>query len=163
MSQSEQEENAGRSVEKWEPEVDTVQQKMEATMEESASVSSVLPQISSTEQAPKQESWLWNWFSFPFLSGLNWLGERSRTLPEPVCCQLEGKRASNKMCPECEIVFCKKCETLHYSRAFIEHGLLGHCTESLPEILSPAISAGKTEGEKKLGGIRSSPQCVGGT
>nr|XP_028564552.1 uncharacterized protein C17orf50 homolog [Podarcis muralis] len=93
-----------------------------------------------TEQLPKQENWLWSWFSFPLLSGLTWLADRNKPLQEPVCSQLERNRSSGKMCPECEILFCKKCETLHYSRAFIEHGLLGHSTENLPEALSPALS-----------------------
>ncbi|XP_033028462.1 uncharacterized protein C17orf50-like [Lacerta agilis] len=70
---------------------------------------------------------------------------RNKPLQEPVCSQLERNRSSGKMCPECEILFCKKCETLHYSRAFIEHGLLGHSTENLPEALSPALSAGSIE------------------
>ncbi|XP_044312035.1 uncharacterized protein C17orf50 homolog [Varanus komodoensis] len=117
----------------------------EAAAEEPSSSPSAGLQASSMEQAQKQGSWLWGWLPFPLLSGLTWLGDRNRTPQELACCQLERKRSSNRMCPECEITFCKTCGTLHYSQGFIEHGLLGHSTESLPELLSPTQSTSKTQ------------------
>ncbi|XP_077168223.1 uncharacterized protein C17orf50 homolog isoform X2 [Paroedura picta] len=100
---------------------------------------------SSVEQAEKQDSWFWNWLSLSVLSGLTWLGDRNQVPQEAVCCRSE-RRPSGRMCPDCEIMFCKKCEKLHYSRAFIEHGLLGHHSpETLPRIVSPALSTGSVE------------------
>lgn len=49
-------------------------------------------------------------------------------------------------------MFCKKCEKLHYSRAFIEHGLLGHNTETVLGIPSPVLSSGKIIGTRVPGG-----------
>ncbi|XP_060115622.1 uncharacterized protein C17orf50 homolog [Heteronotia binoei] len=99
----------------------------------------------STEQAEKQDSWFWNWLSLSVLSGLTWLGDRNQVPQEAVCCCSERK-PSGKMCPDCEIMFCKKCEKLHYSRAFIEHGLLGHhSADTPPRISSPARSTGSVE------------------
>nr|XP_020633490.1 uncharacterized protein C17orf50 homolog [Pogona vitticeps] len=89
------------------------------------------------EQGGRRESWLWGLLSFPLLSGR--LGERRKTLQEPLCCRLERNSSSDSgMCPECEIIFCRKCEKLHYSPVFIEHGLLGHSPRNLPGDLSPA-------------------------
>ncbi|XP_061461486.1 uncharacterized protein C17orf50 homolog [Rhineura floridana] len=141
MSQSRQEEEESDSEEKHEQKPEANEKEADANVEESGSGPSVGPQTSIAEQTQKQENWLWSWFPFPLLSGLTWLGDRYRPLQEPVCCQLETRRSFSKMCPECEIMFCKKCETLHYSQAFIEHGLLGHSTESLPKTLSPALRA----------------------
>lgn len=33
---------------------------------------------------------------------------------------------SGKMCPKCEILVCRKCETLHSESSFIAHSLLDH-------------------------------------
>lgn len=36
------------------------------------------------------------------------------------------KPHSGKMCPKCEILVCRKCETLHSESSFIAHSLLDH-------------------------------------
>ncbi|KAM6466508.1 uncharacterized protein C17orf50 homolog [Liasis olivaceus] len=145
MSQNRQEQEENQSDEKCHQEPEAVEKELEANADRTGSGLPAYPQTSSTEQTPKPESWLWGWFPFPLLSGLTWLGDRNKSLQEPVCCQLQRKRTSSNMCPACEIMFCKKCETLHYSRVFIEHGLLGHSTEILPEAMSPTVSTGKTQ------------------
>ncbi|XP_042298514.1 uncharacterized protein C17orf50 homolog [Sceloporus undulatus] len=143
MSQSRQEEEESEAEEECHLETQEEEKALEAHGEESISGALASPaQDSNAEQAPKQESWLWNWFPFPLLSGLTWLGDRSKLPQEPVCCQLERKKASSgRMCPECEVTFCKKCQTLHYSQGFIKHGLLGHRADIQPELFSPAVSA----------------------
>ncbi|KAM3851094.1 uncharacterized protein C17orf50 homolog [Vipera latastei] len=144
MSQNRQEHEETQSDEKCHQELEAAEKELEARADITDFSLLDGPQTSTMEQALKPESWLWGWFPFPLLSGLTWLGDRNKSLQEPVCCQVQRKRTSSNMCPACEIMFCKKCETLHYSRVFIEHGLLGHSTESLPEAPSPTMSTGKT-------------------
>ncbi|XP_069071551.1 uncharacterized protein C17orf50 homolog [Pleurodeles waltl] len=40
-------------------------------------------------------------------------------------CSLRQPR-SRKMCPKCEIVICRKCDTLHANSSFVAHSLLDH-------------------------------------
>nr|XP_025035631.1 uncharacterized protein C17orf50 homolog [Pelodiscus sinensis] len=88
--------------------------------ENTVSYSPLSPQMSSSEQVPEQnkteETWLWDWLSpFSLFLGLN--------------TQADRKRLPGNMCPECEILFCRKCEVLHYNQGFIEHCILGHGQE----------------------------------
>ncbi|XP_053131235.1 uncharacterized protein C17orf50 homolog [Hemicordylus capensis] len=144
MSQSRQDQDEGVSEEKQPQEPEASEKESETDPKEASSSSLLFPQTSSVEQK-QQENWLWGWLPLPLLSGLTWLGDRNRATQEPVCCCLERRQTSGKMCPECEIVFCKKCEKLHYSRAFIEHGLLGHNTENLMGMVSPVLSSGSID------------------
>ncbi|KAJ7309008.1 hypothetical protein JRQ81_008293 [Phrynocephalus forsythii] len=104
--------------------------------------SSARPSLTpSMAPSVRRESWLWSLLPLPLLSGLSWLGDRSKPFQEPLCCELDlGSTSTSGMCPECEITFCKKCEKLHYSRVFIEHGLFGHSPRNPPEGLSPTPS-----------------------
>ncbi|XP_062816585.1 uncharacterized protein C17orf50 homolog [Anolis carolinensis] len=161
MSQSREEEEPAESDEKSGREEEGEERKEEEEEEKElrASVEEPSPgppppppplQNPNSEPGPKQESWLWNWLPFPLLSGFTWLGDRPKAPQEPVCCRTEGKRPSSSsssssvagMCPDCEVTFCPKCRTLHYSRGFIEHGLLGH-----PPLgaRSPSNSAGSLD------------------
>ncbi|KAH1178870.1 hypothetical protein KIL84_000201 [Mauremys mutica] len=98
------------------------------------SYSPLSPQTSSTEQVQElnkaEENWLWGWLPpFSLFSGLTTLADR---------------RPGNT-CSECEILFCRKCEGLHYNPGFIEHCILGHGKEE-PEgrgsgLISPILSA----------------------
>ncbi|XP_070598369.1 uncharacterized protein C17orf50 homolog [Erythrolamprus reginae] len=145
MSQTRQEQEDNQSDEKCQQELDAAEKELETNADITDFSLLDGPQTSTAEQTLKTESWLWGWFPFPFLSGLTWLGDRNKSLQEPVCCQVQREKTSSNMCPACEILFCKKCETLHYSRVFIEHGLLGHSTEILPEALSPTMSTGSID------------------
>ncbi|XP_067328185.1 uncharacterized protein C17orf50 homolog [Anolis sagrei] len=156
MSQSTEEEEPTESEKSLreteaEEEKEEEEKEPEADVEESSpGPPSSPPQNPNVEPGPKQESWLWNWLPFPLLSGFTWLGDRAKAPQEPVCCRAEGKRPSSSsssssvagMCPDCEVTFCPKCRTLHYSRGFIEHGLLGHPPL---EAQSPSTSAGSLD------------------
>ncbi|XP_053864206.1 uncharacterized protein C17orf50 homolog [Malaclemys terrapin pileata] len=107
----------------------------EDTEEENiVSYSPLSPQTSSTEQVQElnktEENWFWGWLSpFSLFSGLPTLADR--------------KRPPGNTCSECEILFCRKCEGLHYNPGFIEHCILGHGREE-PEgsgLISPILSA----------------------
>ncbi|XP_078524245.1 uncharacterized protein C17orf50 homolog [Lissotriton helveticus] len=39
---------------------------------------------------------------------------------------------SRKMCPKCEIVICRKCDTLHANSSFVAHSLLDHYDRGVP-------------------------------
>ncbi|KAM3930967.1 uncharacterized protein C17orf50 homolog [Leptodactylus fuscus] len=43
---------------------------------------------------------------------------------EESCCCQPGR--SKTMCPKCEIVICRKCDTLHADSLFVAHSLLDH-------------------------------------
>ncbi|KAM4043252.1 uncharacterized protein C17orf50 homolog [Anomaloglossus baeobatrachus] len=43
---------------------------------------------------------------------------------EEPCCRQPGR--SKTMCPKCEIVICRKCDTLHANSLFVAHSLLDH-------------------------------------
>ncbi|XP_044850263.1 uncharacterized protein C17orf50 homolog [Mauremys mutica] len=114
------------------------------------SYSPLSPQTSSTEQVQElnkaEENWLWGWLPpFSLFSGLTTLADRKRSQQEPICCLLDKKRRPGNTCSECEILFCRKCEGLHYNPGFIEHCILGHGKEE-PEgrgsgLISPILSA----------------------
>uniref|UniRef100_A0A8C3S692 Chromosome 17 open reading frame 50 n=1 Tax=Chelydra serpentina TaxID=8475 RepID=A0A8C3S692_CHESE len=104
----------------------------EDTEEENiVSYSPLSPQTSSTEEVQElnkaEENWFWGWLSpFSLFSGLTTPADRKRSQQEPSCCLLDKKRPPGNMCAECEILFCRKCEALHYNPGFIEHCILGH-------------------------------------
>ncbi|XP_074870230.1 uncharacterized protein C17orf50 homolog [Carettochelys insculpta] len=130
-----EEEKAEKEVAAEEPEL--VEEDTEA--EDTVSCSPQPSQTSSSEQDPEknkaEENWFWDWLSpFSLFSGFN-----------TVCCLLDKKRLSGCMCPECKILYCRKCEVLHYNPAFIEHCILGH-DQGDPEprpsgLTSPVVSA----------------------
>ncbi|XP_075426270.1 uncharacterized protein C17orf50 homolog isoform X1 [Ascaphus truei] len=43
---------------------------------------------------------------------------------EDSCCARPG--LARRMCPKCEIVTCRKCDTLHADALFVAHSLLDH-------------------------------------
>ncbi|XP_043355553.1 uncharacterized protein C17orf50 homolog [Dermochelys coriacea] len=108
------------------------------------------PQTSSTEQVQElnkaEENWFWGWLSpFSIFSRLTKEADRKTSQQEPICCLLDKKRPPGNTCSECEILFCRKCEALHYNPSFIEHCILGHGKEE-PEgrrsgLISPILSA----------------------
>uniref|UniRef100_A0A7M4EDU6 DUF4637 domain-containing protein n=1 Tax=Crocodylus porosus TaxID=8502 RepID=A0A7M4EDU6_CROPO len=109
------------------------------------------PHMSSMEQVQEpnksEESSFWTWLSpFSFLSGLITITNRYKHKPqqEPICCLLDKRRSPSKMCSECKIYFCRKCEVLHYNQCFIEHSILGHTKEELGNrglgIIQPILS-----------------------
>uniref|UniRef100_A0A8C8S1Q3 Chromosome 17 open reading frame 50 n=1 Tax=Pelusios castaneus TaxID=367368 RepID=A0A8C8S1Q3_9SAUR len=117
--------------------------------ENTVSYSSLSPQTSSAEQvqelAKTEENWFWGWFSpFSLFSGLTMPADRygKESQQEPVCCLLEKKRPSGNTCPECEILFCRQCDMLHYNPGFIEHCILDHDSSKA------AAALGRTEDEE---------------
>uniref|UniRef100_G3UDF3 Chromosome 17 open reading frame 50 n=1 Tax=Loxodonta africana TaxID=9785 RepID=G3UDF3_LOXAF len=80
-----------------------------------------LRQESSTQQVAllrRSDSSFWAWFSpFALLGGLGAPADRKRSLPEEPCV-LE--------CARCEILFCKKCRSLHSHPAYVAHCILEH-------------------------------------
>ncbi|XP_068135277.1 uncharacterized protein C17orf50 homolog [Hyperolius riggenbachi] len=49
--------------------------------------------------------------------------EQRATQEEAKCAQLQHSR---KMCAKCEIITCRKCDTLHADSLFVAHSLLDH-------------------------------------
>ncbi|KAM4694386.1 uncharacterized protein C17orf50 homolog [Discoglossus pictus] len=43
---------------------------------------------------------------------------------EELCCRRQDRHFT--MCPKCEIVICRKCDTLHADSLFVAHSLLDH-------------------------------------
>uniref|UniRef100_A0A452IRM4 DUF4637 domain-containing protein n=1 Tax=Gopherus agassizii TaxID=38772 RepID=A0A452IRM4_9SAUR len=114
------------------------------------SYSPLSPQTSSTEQVQElnnaEQNWFWGWISpFSLFSGLTTLADRKSSPQEPICCLLDKKRPPGNTCSECEILFCRKCEGLHYNPGFIEHCILGHGKEEPvgrgSGLISPILSA----------------------
>ncbi|XP_032645548.1 uncharacterized protein C17orf50 homolog [Chelonoidis abingdonii] len=100
------------------------------------SYSPLSPQTSSTEEVQElnnaEQNWFWGWLSpFSLFSGLTTLADR--------------KMPPGNTCSECEILFCRKCEGLHYNPGFIEHCILGHGKEEPAGrgsgLISPILSA----------------------
>lgn len=74
---------------------------------------------------------------------------RRRNLPEEPCVlQTQGPPPSGGGCELCEILFCKKCGTLHSNPAYVAHCILEH-----PD-LGEARASG---GAGVAGGPRSAP------
>ncbi|KAJ6669302.1 hypothetical protein lerEdw1_008111 [Lerista edwardsae] len=55
--------------------------------------------------------------------------------PKEEICSL-GKPHSGKMCPKCEILLCRACNTLHTESSFIAHSLLDHYDKGRPSCSS---------------------------
>ncbi|KAM5150290.1 uncharacterized protein C17orf50 homolog, partial [Callospermophilus lateralis] len=89
-----------------------------------------LRQESSTQQVAllrRSDSGFWGWFSpFALLGSLAAPAERKRSLPEEPCV-LETRRSPRLGgCARCEILFCKKCKSLHSHPAYVAHCVLEH-------------------------------------
>ncbi|XP_074045009.1 uncharacterized protein C17orf50 homolog isoform X2 [Macrotis lagotis] len=94
----------------------------------SVSYSPLRQEISASEVSSLRhsESGFWNWLSpLTFLSSLALPMDRKRIQPGEVCL-LEKLRSNEMPCSRCEILFCRKCETLHYDPNYIEHCILDH-------------------------------------
>uniref|UniRef100_H0VZK3 Chromosome 17 open reading frame 50 n=1 Tax=Cavia porcellus TaxID=10141 RepID=H0VZK3_CAVPO len=92
---------------------------------------SPLRQESSTQEVAllrRADSGFWGCFSpFALFSSLMAPADRNRSLPEERCV-LETPRLRPKRggCTRCEILFCKKCSTLHSHPAYVAHCVLEH-------------------------------------
>ncbi|XP_005860291.1 PREDICTED: uncharacterized protein C17orf50 homolog [Myotis brandtii] len=53
-------------------------------------------------------------------------GERGSLPEEPCVLQTQGPPPSGGGCELCEILFCKKCRTLHSNPAYVAHCILEH-------------------------------------
>ncbi|XP_023558929.1 uncharacterized protein C17orf50 homolog [Octodon degus] len=90
-----------------------------------------LRQESSTQEValqPRADPGFWGWFNpFALLSSLVGPTDRSRSLPGEQCV-LEKRRSrpSRWGCKRCEVLFCKKCSTLHSHPAYVAHCVLEH-------------------------------------
>nr|XP_034360902.1 uncharacterized protein C17orf50 homolog [Arvicanthis niloticus] len=124
---------------------ETEEDSREADEREARSVSySPLRQEPSSQQVAllrRSDSSFWGWLSpFALLGGLTAPADRKRGAPEEPCV-LETRRRPPRRggCARCEILFCKKCKTLHSHPAYVEHCILEH-----PD-LGKAEAAGNSE------------------
>uniref|UniRef100_G3U1A7 Chromosome 17 open reading frame 50 n=1 Tax=Loxodonta africana TaxID=9785 RepID=G3U1A7_LOXAF len=90
-----------------------------------------LRQESSTQQVAllrRSDSSFWAWFSpFALLGGLGAPADRKRSLPEEPCVlEKRRQRPRGGGCARCEILFCKKCRSLHSHPAYVAHCILEH-------------------------------------
>ncbi|XP_008061659.1 uncharacterized protein C17orf50 homolog [Carlito syrichta] len=92
---------------------------------------SPLRQEPSTQQVAllrRADSGFWGWLSpFALLGVLAAPTDRKRSLPEEPCV-LETRRRLPRRggCARCEILFCKKCRSLHSHPAYVAHCVLEH-------------------------------------
>ncbi|XP_038615678.1 uncharacterized protein C17orf50 homolog isoform X2 [Tachyglossus aculeatus] len=111
-----------------------------------------LRQASSTEEGAeaeptlrRSESSFWTWFSpLSLLSGLGAASDRKRSPPGSELCSLEKPRPPGRICPRCEILFCRKCETLHSDPAYVDHCVLAHGEAEL-DVPSSRASAAESQ------------------
>ncbi|XP_074831055.1 uncharacterized protein C17orf50 homolog [Natator depressus] len=144
-SKEEEEEEEKEMAEEEAEELEVVEEDTEE--ENIVSYTPLSPQTSNTEQVQElnkaEENWFWSWLSpFSIFSGLTTVADRYRP--------------PGNTCSECEILFCRKCEVLHYNPRFIEHCILGHGKEE-PEgrrlgFISPILSADSINLAVALGG-----------
>ncbi|XP_004385517.1 uncharacterized protein C17orf50 homolog [Trichechus manatus latirostris] len=90
-----------------------------------------LRQESSTQQVAllrPADSSFWAWFSpFALLGGLGAPADRKRSLPEEPCVlEKPRRRPRGGGCARCEILFCKKCRSLHSPPVYVAHCILEH-------------------------------------
>ncbi|NP_079768.2 uncharacterized protein C17orf50 homolog [Mus musculus] len=135
---------------------ETEEDSRDAEEREARSVSySPLRQESSSQQVAllrRSDSSFWGWLSpFALLGGLAAPADRKRGAPEEPCV-LETRRRPPRRggCARCEILFCKKCKTLHSHPAYVEHCILEH-----PD-LGKAEATGNSE---LIDSQPPSPQC----
>ncbi|XP_045230689.2 uncharacterized protein C17orf50 homolog [Macaca fascicularis] len=90
-----------------------------------------LRQESSTQQVAllrRADSGFWGWLGpLALLGGLTAPTDRKRSFPEEPCV-LEIRRRPPRRggCVGCEILFCKKCRSLHSHPAYVAHCVLDH-------------------------------------
>nr|KAF6295183.1 hypothetical protein mMyoMyo1_001718 [Myotis myotis] len=98
----------------------------------------------------RADSGFWGWLlPLALLRGPAAPADRRRNLPEEPCVlQTQGPPPSGGGCELCEILFCKKCRTLHSNPAYVAHCILEH-----PD-LGEARASG---GAGVAGGPRSAP------
>ncbi|KAM6174927.1 uncharacterized protein C17orf50 homolog [Erethizon dorsatum] len=90
-----------------------------------------LRQESSTQEVAllrRADPGFWGWFSpLALLSRLVAPADRNRSLPEERCVlETRRLRPSRGGCARCEVLFCKKCSTLHSHPAYVAHCVLEH-------------------------------------
>ncbi|XP_062965327.1 uncharacterized protein C17orf50 homolog [Cynocephalus volans] len=70
----------------------------------------------------------WSWLSpFVLLGGLAAPADRKRGLREEPCVLETRRRPPRRgVCARCEILFCKKCRSLHSHPAYVAHCVLDH-------------------------------------
>uniref|UniRef100_A0A8C2VM83 Chromosome 17 open reading frame 50 n=1 Tax=Chinchilla lanigera TaxID=34839 RepID=A0A8C2VM83_CHILA len=90
-----------------------------------------LRQESSTQEVAllrRADPGFWGWFSpFALLSGWVAAADRNRSPPEERCVlETRHLRPSRGGCARCEVLFCKKCSTLHSHPAYVAHCVLEH-------------------------------------
>ncbi|XP_012300957.2 uncharacterized protein C17orf50 homolog [Aotus nancymaae] len=74
------------------------------------------------------DSGFWGWFSlFALLGVLTAPTDRKRSLPEELCVlEIRRRPPRRGVCACCEILFCKKCRSLHSHPAYVAHCVLDH-------------------------------------
>uniref|UniRef100_F6Z2A8 Chromosome 16 C17orf50 homolog n=1 Tax=Macaca mulatta TaxID=9544 RepID=F6Z2A8_MACMU len=99
-----------------------------------------LRQESSTQQVAllrRADSGFWGWLGpLALLGGLTAPTDRKRSFPEEPCV-LEIRRRPPRRggCVGCEILFCKKCRSLHSHPAYVAHCVLDH-----PDLEPPLLN-----------------------
>ncbi|XP_037596539.1 uncharacterized protein C17orf50 homolog [Cebus imitator] len=90
-----------------------------------------LRQESSTQEVAllrRADSGFWGWLSpFALLGVLTAPTDRKRSLPEELCVlEIRRRPPRRGICARCEILFCKKCRSLHSHPAYVAHCVLDH-------------------------------------
>ncbi|XP_035156696.2 uncharacterized protein C17orf50 homolog [Callithrix jacchus] len=92
---------------------------------------SPLRQESSTQEVAllrRADPGFWSWLSpFALLGVLTAPTDRKRSLPEELCVlEIRRRPPRRGVCERCEILFCKKCSSLHSHPAYVAHCVLDH-------------------------------------
>nr|XP_054392654.1 uncharacterized protein C17orf50 homolog isoform X3 [Pongo abelii] len=118
-----------------------------------------LRQESSTQQVAllrRADSGFWGWLGpLALLGGLTAPTDRKRSLPEEQCV-LEIRRRPPRRggCACCEILFCKKCRSLHIHPAYVAHCVLDH-----PDLAAAQSAPIRQEGPLLVLGSHLSPSA----
>nr|XP_039331774.1 uncharacterized protein C17orf50 homolog [Saimiri boliviensis boliviensis] len=88
------------------------------------------PDCSTQEAAPlrRADSGFWGWLGpFVLRGALTAPPDRKRSLPEERCVlEIRRRPPRRGVCARCEILFCKKCRSLHGHPAYVAHCVLDH-------------------------------------